>query len=214
MKIPVFSAFLASALIIGSGISPAAPKTPYTLPDGSWITIDGKVIAVAKDAFELDYGKGAIIVEMDDYDWYPEGTDILKNDRVVVTGRIDADQGEKRSIEAGSVYVKGAEVSFFANAEDEEGNRSGQKMSTADSSPDFSFYGTVTGINDRDFTLDTGYQIVTVNTTQLGEDAFDDEGDVQVALGDRVAVRGALSDGYFAASSLLATAVVEAAAAE
>lgn len=199
-----------SLLPILLAASVAAEKvSPYSLADGTWITIDGKVTETSRDAFTLNYGEASILVEMDDYDWYPEGTDIFKGDRVVVTGKIDADAGEQRSIEAGSVFVKGEKVSFFANAEDEEGGRKGQKRDATDPNNRFSFYGTVAGINGKDFVLDTGYQIVTVNTSLLSEDAFDNEGAVQISVGDKISATGKLSDGYFAASSLDATSILE-----
>jgi hypothetical protein len=36
------------------------------------------------DAFTLDYGRGQILVEMDDWDWYQEGYNLVAGDHVIV----------------------------------------------------------------------------------------------------------------------------------
>ena len=95
-------------------------ETPYTLPNEAFVTISGKVIASSPDSFRLDYGKGDILVEMDDTDAQSEGYVIVPGDQVVVSGRIDADQGETRSIEAGEVYLESLETVLKASSEDEE----------------------------------------------------------------------------------------------
>ena len=99
---------------------PLLAVSPYTLPNNSWIELDGRVTAVTDHSFTLDYGKGAIRVEIDDYDWFDEAYNVLKNDRVKVRGKIDADPNQERSIEAETVRLKDEGVTLQASADDEE----------------------------------------------------------------------------------------------
>ena len=88
--------------------------------NGSWITLSGRVVGTGPDRFQLDYGSGRITVEMDDWDWFHEGRELLAGDDVTVTGRIDKDLYEQKKIEASSVYVKNLGAIFQANPQDEE----------------------------------------------------------------------------------------------
>ena len=217
MKLPISlivgSAFaLVPFALAQTAASPAAPvvSSPYTQPNNAWITISGKVTATSADAFVLDYGKGSITVEMDDYDWYAEGSDILINDNVIVSGKIDHDAGETRSIEAASVYVKNARLSFFADASDEEGGTRGAKRPVVNTDyPVFSYTGTVVSTAKENLVLDTGYQLLTVNFSAYTENVFDQAGKVRIAPGDRISVKGKITEGYFGAASLDATGVAE-----
>ena len=94
--------------------------SPYTLPNNSWVELEGRVTAVDSRSFFVDYGEGEIRVELDDYDWFEEAYNVLENDRVKVRGKIDADPNEERSIEAETVLLKDHGVTLKANADDEE----------------------------------------------------------------------------------------------
>ena len=119
MKAPYYSKLtIAACALLSAG--PLLAVSPYTLPNNSWIELDGRVTAVSDGSFILDYGKGAIQVEMDDYDWYDEADNVLANDRVTVRGKIDADPNQERSIEAETVRLKDEGVTLQANADDEE----------------------------------------------------------------------------------------------
>lgn len=89
-------------------------------PHGSYVTLGGTVAEASANQFVLDYGEGTIVVEMDDWDWYPEGHDLLENDQVVIYGYVDDDFYERRTIEASSVYVTDAGTQFYASGVDEE----------------------------------------------------------------------------------------------
>lgn len=83
-----------------------AAEDPVTRPDDTWINISGTVESVDRDAFILDYGEGLITVEMDDGDRDADGYKLIKGDKVSVSGIIDDDLYETRTIEASSVYVE------------------------------------------------------------------------------------------------------------
>ena len=110
------AALATSSLAAGSGNDPR----PYQQSDETWISMKGTVESVKPDSFILDYGMGSIIVEMDDWDWYAEGSALKKGDKVTVYGDVDDDIFEVTSIEANSVYVEGLNSFFFASANDEE----------------------------------------------------------------------------------------------
>lgn len=116
------SSFLPILSILGSLLIPSlsAQQTPYTLKNGQKIELSGVVSNATAKTFRLDYGKGAITVELDDYDSYEEGFNIVDGDKVDVKGRIDADPGKKRTIEASSVYIPELDLRINASATDEE----------------------------------------------------------------------------------------------
>ncbi|MDQ8189100.1 NirD/YgiW/YdeI family stress tolerance protein [Roseibacillus persicicus] len=119
MKAKYLKTLSASALALFSAGTLFA-ASPYTMPNNSWIELDGKVTEVNSRSFLLDYGKGEIRVEIDDYDFFEEAYNVIENDRVKVRGKVDADPNEERTIEASAVVLKDHGVTLRANAEDEE----------------------------------------------------------------------------------------------
>ena len=113
-------------LLVASFVLPiqAQPLSPYQLKDRANIKLSGRVTEAAAHTFTLDYGKGSIVVELDDYDSYEEGLNIVKGDQVVVSGKIDADPGQKRTIEASEVFIPAADLRIYASAHDEEDHES------------------------------------------------------------------------------------------
>lgn len=64
-------------------------QDPYTQQNGSWIELEGRVVDVVDESFVLDYERGTVRVEMDDWDWYNERRHILVGDRITAIGKID-----------------------------------------------------------------------------------------------------------------------------
>jgi len=95
-------------------------EEPYEKPDDSWISISGTVESVRPDEFMLDYGEGVITVEMDDGDRDADAYELVKGDKVTVSGRIDDDLFEVAKIEAASVFVENLGTYFYASSVDEE----------------------------------------------------------------------------------------------
>src|SRR5690606_15341284 len=110
----------AAAVALCAAVPAVAAETPAATSDGEWLSLSGSVVSTAPESFMLDYGSKTIRVEMDDYDWYLENP-ILEGDQVIVTGQMDADFWQNRTIEASSVYVKSLNTMYFASAADEEG---------------------------------------------------------------------------------------------
>ena len=210
MKRKIELILLATCLLGGRASADVTPNvvSPWDRSDGEWLTISGKVIEAGADTFRLDYGKGDVVVEMDDYDRELEGFHIKKDDQVVVTGRVDADAGERRTIEAGSVYVENIRKSFFASAADEEDALGKLRKATREGQGTL-VSGTIALTAGSSFTLDTGYQVFEVITGALGEPAFDKTGDLQLERGDRVTVYGSMDDGFSSKGVLLAAQIQE-----
>ena len=172
----------------------AAAPQPYQKPDGTWIALSGKVESAKPDSFVLNYGKGNIIVEMDDWDWYAEGAALKKGDEVTVYGDVDDDVFEVSSIEANSVYVKGLNSFFFASANDEENT---WRTTTFVPSSETTIWGTVQSVKDRELTLDTGSGALTINTLTMGYNPVDNDGFQRVEKGDLISVTGHMDPAFF-----------------
>jgi uncharacterized protein YdeI (BOF family) len=174
-----------------------AAQTPYEKADDTWITISGTVQDVSRDSFTLDFKNGGTIkVEMDDGDRDADGYKLISGDDVVVSGMIDDDLFEKKKIEASSVFVKKLNTTFFASSVDEE------DYSTIYYSPYLLrpsmtvVTGTVTGVDDDEFTVDTGTRKIEVETDEMDDSPFDN-GYRKVARGDRVTVTGDMDSEFF-----------------
>ena len=69
----------------GGGTEPSSNIAPLP-PDEARVTLTGVVTDAGPGGFFLDYGAGMIFVEMDDFDFYPEGRNLLEGDHVIVQG--------------------------------------------------------------------------------------------------------------------------------
>lgn len=185
---------------------PAIAADPATKADDTWISVSGTVKSVAPDTFVLDYGKGTIPVEMDDGDNDADAYKVVAGDKVTVNGMIDDDLFERKTIEASSVYVEGLNTYFYASAVDEEDTFVTVTTPVVISSA--VLQGTVTGVSGREFTLDTGSRMVTVDTVDMTYNPLDDEGFQKIKKGDRVSVAGMFDADLFEARKFDATSIV------
>jgi len=184
----------------------AADPNPYARPDESWISISGTVTVIHPDSFRLDYGEGIVTVEMDDWDLDADGYKLFAGDEVTVYGRVDDDLFETTSIEASSVYVDGLNTYFYASAADEEDIPAVATASGIDY--DVEIRGTVSDVNGREFSVDTGHREMTVDTSLLGYNPLDDEGYQKVEEGDRVSVTGNLDITWWRDRELIADSII------
>ena len=131
----------------------AQDVSPYRLKNGDTIKIAGGVSKAAAKTFQLDYGKGTITVELDDYDSYEEGFNIVDGDQVIVTGKIDADPGQKRSIEARRVYIPAVDLEVFACSTDEEDTESKVFTQTLSDGTEIDLRGIIKSIDKKVITI-------------------------------------------------------------
>lgn len=197
---------LSGILALAATALMASAEDPYTQPDGSYVSLSGTVTSASPDSFILDYGEGLVTVEMDDWDWYPDGYGILENDDVKVYGFVDDDFYETTTIEASSVFVEDIDTYFYASGADEE---SAEVTSTVFYDYDYVVTGEVTSVEGREFTLDVGDRKTTVDTWQLGFNPLDNEGYLKVDEGDRVTVYGDLDFEVFDGREISAEAIVK-----
>ncbi|HEY9119237.1 MAG TPA: NirD/YgiW/YdeI family stress tolerance protein [Marinobacter sp.] len=200
---------ISSALIAVPTAALAATDSPYLRSDGSWITLSGTVTSTAADTFTLDYGRGLVTVEMDDWDWFEEEGKVLSGDKVTVYGEVDDDTFENTKIEASSVYVENLGTYFFASARDEENFNA---LDVAPTVPidvgDLIVTGTVESVDGREFTIDSAQQAMKVDTTLMPYNPLDDEGYQKISEGDLVTITGNLDDDTFEKQELMAESVV------
>ena len=183
------------ALLALAVILPATAEDkedPYLKADETWISISGTAVKPTDDSFVLDYGDGHVIVEMDDWDSYGDAFGIADGYKVTVYGEVDDDLFEKTSIEASSVYVENLGTYFYANSADEEYDDDydywliGGRIAVGQ----MTLRGTVTNIEGREFTIDTGKRQISVDTVEMTHNPLDDFGWPAVDKGDYVSVTG------------------------
>ena len=202
----VFKLIFAITLIFSGTFSFASPS------NGEWITVSGKVIDAHASYFVLDKGSKRVIVEMDDWDWYKEGYNILKGDKVLVYGRIDKDFLEKRTIEASSVFVKGLNTYFYASSDDEEPEPhfNGIYYDSFDfpEALKTEFTGHVEKINGDKFTFNLGARKIIVNTSMMPYNPMNKKNLGSITVGDKLKVYGNIEDKLFSKDELDASWIV------
>lgn len=200
---------LAGAIAAACFSVSAQAQDPAEKPDDTWISLTGVVTSTTADSFKLDYGKGMIMVEMDDWDTFGDAWPLMDGDEVTVYGEVDQNLFAKTTIEAGSVYVDDLNTFFYASAADEE--EYGQWVIDIDAVPgDLTYIGTVETVDPLTdtFTIDTGAMELSVDTSALLYDPLDDEGFQQIDVGDRVSVDAVVDADFIGDQDLLAKSIV------
>lgn len=187
---------------------PLQADTVKNKVDGSWVSLTGKVVSHTPKAFTLDYGKGTILVETDDWDSLGDGWAISESDKVTVYGRVDDGFYESKTIEAGSVYITDTNTMVTApSTADEEGIVTYTYFNVP-ADYNFQIAGTVTSVNGREFTVDTGKRKMTVDTIEMSYNPLDDIGIQQIDKGDFVSVSGDLDVNIFDNNEITAQTIV------
>ena len=202
---PFIAVLAAASLLFAS--SPLLGQNPYTKADRTWITLTGTVEDVRSDSFLLDYGKGIITVELDDGDRDADAYQLLENDRVTVSGRIDSDTFQTTTIEASSVFVHKLGTTFFASAVDEE-DYCIKYLEPVLIYPT-TIQGRVSEVGTDEFVIDTGARHVIVDVNQMAYDPLDDLGYQKVEKGDYVRVSGTVDQDFIEGRELVAQTLTE-----
>lgn len=201
--------FLAAAIAsLAATGAIADEKDPYKRPNNTWITLSGEVKNVTPDTFTLDYGKGVITVELDDGDRDADAYKLIEGDKVTVNGKIDDDLYETTKIEASSVYVEKLGTYFYASPVDEE-DVFFYTVTTPIVVGELVVRGTVTDVDDHEFTVDTGLRKLRVEVAGMPYDPLDDEGYQKIRVGDFVKITGTLDEDFFEGRELEASSVVK-----
>jgi uncharacterized protein YdeI (BOF family) len=205
------AALAVPALAVLLTASAAADEpNPYLKADDTWISISGTVDKVDADSFMLDYGDGTVRVEMDDGDRDADAYKLLKGDKVTVSGIIDDDFFETTKIEASSVFVENLGTTFYASAVDEESYEGLDPSAIPPVVVSRTVVrGTVSKVNDDEFVIDTGSQLLRVDVDEMSFDPLDDQGYLKIDEGDRVKVIGQMDTNLFEGRELEADTIVE-----
>jgi len=201
-------AIVTIALLVLGSISPASaqpPETdPYALGRNTWISIDGTVASVSRNAFELDFGDGTILVQIDDDDRDAEGYALSLGNEVRVKGIVDDGFFKNARIMARSVYVKKIDTVFHASAAREyDREESMIPMLVSETT----LQGTVTSVGPDHFRLDSGFREITVDASALAENPLDNIGYQKIRTGDYVSVSGAMDSDFMSGAVLVAESV-------
>lgn len=189
-------------------IAPAWGQDPRLKEDDTWIEISGSIESVTADEFELNYGDGTITVEMDDGDRDADAYKLMKGDGVTVYGFIDDDFFDATTIEASSVYVEDIGTYFYANDMDDEFPVT--RVTTPIESSHTAVQGTVTSVDkdEKQFSINTGSRLITVEVDELSYNPLDDEGYRTLKVGDMVSVTGEIDRQLFEGRVLEADSLV------
>jgi uncharacterized protein YdeI (BOF family) len=181
--------------------------------NGEYITLSGKVSDVKADSFSLNVAGKKVFVEMDDYGWAADGYKLVNGDQVVVTGKVDKDLLENKKVEAGSVYVKNLDTTFYASSADEEDGpiimTTYTMVPTLPEGASVDVQGKITDVKGRELTVDTGFRKVKVDTKDMIYNPLDNSGYTKLSVGDRVRVSGRVDNDYFDTKEVSAKSVTE-----
>ncbi len=182
--------------------------------NGEFVTLSGKVSEVKEDSFKLTVDGKKVLVEMDDYGWSADGYKLVNGDQVVVSGQVDRDFLENKKVEAGSVYVKNLDTTFYSNSSDEEDvvpfiMTSYTLVPTLPEGASVDVQGKITQIDGREMVVDTGFRKVTVDTKDMIFNPLDKVGFTKLAKGDRVRVSGKVDNDYFDTKEIDASSITE-----
>lgn len=191
MKLPNSPYFILSLFLLLAGPL-IAQSTPYTLPNGASIELTGTVTQAKAKTFRLDYGKGAITVELDDYDSYQEGFNIVNGDQVLVKGRVDADPGAPRTIEAASVYIPKLDLLIKASSTDEEDTATKQFTHSLADGEEVVLKGIVKSVSRKVAVIQSSKGLVEVHFGKLFK-----QGPTTLKVGQAVDVTGVFENRLF-----------------
>lgn len=166
--------------------APNALRAQDILRDGQEVELSGVVQGAGADDFILVGDKGRFLVEVDDFDEFPEGSALHDGDEVIVRGVVDADLFHDLRIEAAEVLVPHRYFTVYASSADEE--------DVVHHSPkderEISTVGTVVAIRGTTLTLDDNGRSYCVDTRRLGYNPFDNRGFLRVDVGTYIKVKG------------------------
>ncbi|MBD3219796.1 hypothetical protein GF314_01015 [bacterium] len=195
------------AVIAVAASAPAQDADPYERLNDTWITVDGIVQSVSRDAFVLDFGAGVITVEMDDGDRDADAYVLERGNKVSVHGVIDDGFMEDRTIEASRVFVEKLGTTFYASARDEEDTWTSVDQPVVMART--VLVGKVTEVRDESFILENRDRSIEVTVERLPHDPLDYVGYQRIGVGDRVTVSGRIDEQLFDDQTFVARSIAK-----
>ncbi len=174
--------------------------------EGDAVSVTGTVESASGNTFVMNYGSGKINVDMGGWDWYSnEAEKLTAGEKVTVTGTIDDGFFKGREIKAENVYIHDRYSYYYSTG---QGDANYLLYGTPPEGSAVSVTGIVNTIEGKEFTLNTGKNVIRVDTAKMTYDPLDDEGFQKIKVGDRLRVYGVLSDDLFDTREVDATTVV------
>jgi len=204
----------AAALVLPFGAASAQIGGMYDkdVParDGAEVAISGEVARASASTFQLDYGEGEVLVEMDDYDFDADAAPLEDGDRVTVYGYVDTGFFETRSIEASSVWNAESNSFHYASGADEEMDYALYAYPALEhDGAGITMTGVISSVDGREFVLSPAVGgDVEVDTAAMNYNPLDNEGMQRLDPGDRVSVSGQLDDALFEDTELSAESIL------
>ena len=220
MKKLLFIYFVIIAALFGSFAIASAKGMDDGLTEKvkeTWIGVTGNIANPQATKFTLDYGKGKLTVEMNDWKWYTKNYDKMIGDKITVYGRLGETLFQGKFIDPTSIYDQKMGTYFFGKS-----RLSVLESRAMDDDPVIEFYGkgfpvevggvtiqgTVTSTNDKAFTIDTGKRKLTIDTSSLPNDPLDKNGYQAITKGDYLNVTGTISKAFMNKGELVADHIV------
>lgn len=202
-KTPVLTGL---TILLAAVAAPLHGQDPYEQEEDTWISIDGTVDAVSPNMFTLDYGDGVITVEMDDADRDATAYELMQGDRVTVSGMIEDEFFQARTIDANSIYIENLGTYFYSS--DREQDDTFVNVGTPVMVGRTFLQGTVTEVDDEEFTLQVGMSSITVEVEEMPYNPLDEDGYQRVQVGDMVTVSGDMDTDLFEGTEFVAETLV------
>lgn len=187
----IFYLSLLSTMWLGGGQVMA--QDPGAKPDDTRISISGTVDKVGSDGFTLDYGDGAIRVDMSDEGRDAGAYELGKGDKVTVHGVVDDDIYDQAAIDASGLYIEKIGTYFTSGNGDNDTVDPRNDVDNADTI----IQGTVTSVGDEAFTLFTGSRTLRVEVDEMAFNPLTAGGYRNVREGDRVNITGNMENEFF-----------------
>lgn len=177
--------------------------------ENTWLTLSGEIASVDGDTFVLQTQNNRITVEFDDNDGDADASLFEKGSMVTVSGEVDKDLITKTALDAASVFVHDWNTTYVSNPDDNiEYDRYIATATVPSDMNAMTLVGTVAGVNGEVVELNTGFETVKVDTSELEGQPLNEEGFMHIQEGDRVKVDATLESAFFNEAAVVADMIV------
>lgn len=172
--------------------------------------LSGTVASIGEEEFQLDYGQDQeVTVELGDWDWSGELDNRLsEGQQVTVSGTIDDDWTQQRSINADNIYVTSDYTYYYIVDENPAYAQQQSQRETQQDGTFISTRGEVKDVSDNEITVESQGNTIQVDTSELAYDPLDEEGVQQIREGDRVYVFGDIDENFFETKTMSAESLI------
>ena len=183
----------AAGLLASLGVALAADQSS----DADWVSLTGAVAGSESKQFVIRDGAYAASVQMKDWVWYNSRSKLPDGEVVTVYGKMAEAADGTATVQASSIYVHDRNTFYFAEDSNKEvGYTLYAHVADFDDGKRVNVAGLVISKEGRDMAIDTGSDVIAIDTRSVIDDKFDNARFEMVEPGDVIAVSGFL-DGRF-----------------